>query len=114
MEEIEITNVLLNDNLTVRETNIIKELFMLRTEPSFIIHKGKDYHKYDCNWDCRIKEIICTFKHYFLKGFKNPNDERLSWVKHEKHYVTRMLKKLAENQIKIRYNKAYKSLILYR
>lgn len=113
--EIEITNVLLSDNLTIRETVTLEELFHI-TEKRPVTNNGMSYYRYDCLWESRIKEIVCTFKHYFLNGFQNPNDVRMYWVKHPKHHVTRILKKLASVNlpIKIKYNSLHKSLILYR
>lgn len=115
MEELHIENILIHDSITLNDLKTIKKLFNLYTEPKQVTHKGIDYTKYTIGWECTAKEIVCTYKHYFLKGFKD-NDKRITWVKHPKHYITTTLIRLlkSDNPIKFKFNKKYNSLIIYR
>lgn len=115
MEELYIENILIHDSITLRDLKTIKELFKLRTEPRYVTHKCIGYMKYDIGWESTAKEIVCTYKHYFLKGFKD-NDSRITWVKHPLHYITTTLIRLlkSDNPIKFRFNRKYNSLIIFR
>ena len=115
MEELYIENILIHDSITLRDLKIIKKLFNLYTEPKHVTHKCVDYMKYDIGWECTAKEIVCTYKHYFLQEFRE-NNPRITWVKHPKHYITTTLIRLLKSNdpIKFRFNRKYKSLIIFR
>ena len=120
--------ILLHETLSERDVRVIKELFKLYLQPSHITHKLVRYCKYDIGWDSRAKEIMCTYKAHFGKGFKE-NDTRNSWVRDENHYVTRTIaallkgatsplqiygQKITYVPIKFRYKKDTATLILYK
>lgn len=112
--EIIINNVLVNDSLTVNELNILKCLFGMTNE-RYIMHKTIDWHKFDAS-EYKAKEIICTYKHYFLKGIKDTNP-RITWVKKENHIITRALRYLLTNPVqplKFEYNREHESLFVFR
>jgi hypothetical protein len=111
-EELKITNVLVNDSLTVNELNTLIGLFMM-TNKRYVMTKLNGWNKYDVS-DYRAKEIICTYKHYFLKGIKD-SDPRITWVKHHNHIITRALRYLCSRpKLKFEYNREHESLFVFR
>lgn len=112
--ELIINNVLVNNSLTINELNILKYLFGM-TNKRYIMHKLNDWNKYDVS-DYRAKEIVCTYKHYFLKGIKD-SDPRITWVKKENHIITRALRYLLTHPaqpLKFEYNREHQSLFVFR
>lgn len=133
--EIEIKNVLLNDGLTIKDFALIKELFDLRMPQNgdhfeHVPRRAKSWtswQKFDVASESRIKEIVCTYKERFLKGFKE-NDPRTTWVKPPEHFVTNTLLYLFKSPTidkvfgddiyhypcKFRYFRDTKSLFIYK
>lgn len=133
--EIEIKKVILNDSLTIKDISLIKELFDLRMPQNGVhfVHVPRrakswtSWQKFDVASKSRIKEIVCTYKERFLKGFRT-NDPRTTWVKPPEHFITSTLLYLFKSPTidivfgdniyhypcKFRYFRDTKSLFIYK